>query len=363
MFTTNEIKNLKPYKVSSHKAWEFKDKSDVLKLDWNEATIPPSPLVKQRLEEAFIDEQLNWYPDTNNRKLIKLLAEYNNVGEENVQYFASSDSLHEYIVRCFISTTDRVLVLGPTYDNFRAVAESNGAKIQNYQMDSSFVPNIDQLDKDLNLIQPKVFYIVNPNNPTGGLIKESDITKLLDNHKETLFIVDEAYFEFSGTTMSHKVKNYDNLIITRTFSKAFALASFRLGYAIANEENIQLLNKLRNPKNVSLFAQIAGIAVLEDINYTKDYVKEVNETKVDFYNSLKEFNWLEPTNSNANFIFIKVKDLDIKQQLLDFLSDNKIFIRDYGHINLTKHYVRITVGKKDQMKRVIEKLKEFNNSL
>lgn len=359
MFTTNEIKNLKPYKVSSHKAWEFEDKSDVLKLDWNEATVPPSPLVKQRLEEAFTNEQLNWYPDTNNLRLIKLLADYNQVKEDNIQYFASSDSLHEYIVRCFISTTDRVLVLGPTYDNFRAVAESNGAMIQNYQMDGSFIPDIEQLNKDLNLIQPKVFYIVNPNNPTGGLIEEKDIKKLLDNHKETLFIVDEAYFEFSGTTMSHNVQAYDNLIITRTFSKAFALASFRLGYAIANKENIELLNKLRNPKNVSLFAQIAGIAVLEDIEYTKDYVKEVNETKVTFYENLKGFSWLEPINSKANFIFIKIHDLKIKQQLLEYFCDNKIFIRDYGHIALTQNYVRITVGKKSQMDRVMKALNAF----
>lgn len=360
MFTTNHIKNLKPYKVSSHEAWEFENKSDVLKLDWNEATIPPSPLVNKRLEEAFQTEQLNWYPDTNNQRLIKLLADYNKVKEENVQYFASSDSLHEYIVRCFITTTDRVLVLGPTYDNFRAVAESNGAMIQNYEMDNSFIPNIDQLDNDLNLIQPKVFYIVNPNNPTGGLISKEAITRLLLNHKKTLFVIDEAYFEFSGITMSNKVEEYDNLIITRTFSKAFALASFRLGYAIANKENIELLNKLRNPKNVSLYAQIAGIAVLTDIDYTKAYVKEVNSTKTSFFQSLLEFSWLRPINSKGNFIFIRINELNIKEQLLQFLPKKKIFIRDYGHIELTKHYVRITVGRKNQMEIVLKELNNFN---
>ena len=363
MFTNDIINKLRPYKVSSHKAWEYEDKSEVLKLDWNEATIPPSPLVKKRLEESFVSEQLNWYPDTNNTKLLKLLAEYNKVEVDNVQYFASSDSLHEYIVRCFINQTDRVLVLGPTYDNFRAVAESNGANIQNYLMNDSFQPDIEQLNLDLKLIRPKVFYIVNPNNPTGGVLKKEDIEFLIVNNKETLFIIDEAYFEFSGVTMSDKVDEFENLMITRTFSKAFALASFRLGYAISNESNIKLLNKIRNPKNVSLFAQIAGIAALEDIQYTKTFVEEVSLTRWHFISNLQKFSWLKTYPSEANFVFVKISDLKIKEDLLNFLNENKIFIRDYGHLPLTKNYVRITIGLKTQMERVLGFFNMFNENL
>ena len=160
-FTNKNIENLKSYVVSSPKAWNFKNKSEVLKLDWNESTIKPSPKVFESIIDSMKNKQWNWYPNINNTDLIDAIASYCKVKNSQIQFFASSDVLHEYIVRCFVSESDRILVVSPTYDNFRAVAEANNGKIQNYPLDSEFKLNLDKLDNDLKLIKPKIMYLVN----------------------------------------------------------------------------------------------------------------------------------------------------------------------------------------------------------
>ena len=104
MLSNKYIKKLRPYNVVSHKAWESSDKKEVLKLDWNEATILPSPKVRQEIEKFLANGQLNWYPDINNKKLTEMIAGYSRVCAENVQYFAGSDDLHEYIIGTFTET-------------------------------------------------------------------------------------------------------------------------------------------------------------------------------------------------------------------------------------------------------------------
>ena len=363
MFENKKIRNISPYTLSTPEAWSFNNDDDVLKLDWNEATIKPSPKVLIRVNKVLNEGKLNWYPNINNTELINKLSHYNSVKNNQVQYFASSDCLHEYIVRAFIDDTDRVLSISPTYDNFRAVAESNGASVQFYDLDSNFELNFDKFNKDLKLIKPKVVYIVNPNNPTGSLFSSNDLYKLILGNKNILFIIDEAYFEFSNETVSSFVSELNNLLISRTFSKAFALASFRIGYLISCSKNIEVINKIRNPKNISLFAQEVAIAALDDVIYTKNYVKSVGFAKINFMTFLKTLDWMNPIEGAGNFIFIELENTKIKLDLINYLKINKIFIRDYGHIEKTKNYVRITIGNSEQMQRVKNKIIDFSKNI
>lgn len=360
MFHNPLIDKIQPYKLSSHKAWELENKDHVLKLDWNEATIPPSPAVIRSISELLQSGKMNWYPDVNNHELIEGIARYNNIPKENIQYFASSDSLHEYIVRCYVGQSDRILVLSPTYDNFRAVAESNGGQIQFYNLSKNFKLDFKQFSKDLQLIKPKVVYIVNPNNPTGTLHAKDDLKKIIENHSDILFIVDEAYYEFSSETVSDLTTTNENLIVSRTFSKAFALASFRIGYAISHPNNIQVINKIRNPKNVSLFAQVAAIQAIGDIQYTLNYVAEVNKTQIKFIEELNNLNFLKATRGGGNFVFIEFSQKRVKEDFIKFLESNNIFIRDYGHISQTEMFARITIGTENQMSKVLGVIKEFS---
>ncbi len=360
MFANKYVKVLKPYPLVSHKAWEFENSKDVLKLDWNEATIEPSLKVKENIIKFLENGNMQWYPDVNNKLLLEELSKYVRLPKDNIQYFASSDSLHEYIVRTFIEPEDRIVVVSPTYDNFRAVVESNGALTEFYYLDEKFNLDIEHFENYLILHRPKIVYICNPNNPTGTIYEKEMIEQLLTKFRDILFIVDEAYYEFTNNTCKDLVLDYDNLLISRTFSKAFALASFRVGYAISSAHNIKLLSKIRNPKNISTFSQIAAISVLQDVGYMQKYVIEVNKAKKYFDAELLKIGY-EVFGVGGNFSFIKL-DFSLKSKFITFFEENNIFVRDYGHVKGMENYFRITIGTMEQMKRVLQVISDFENA-
>ncbi|MEY8251579.1 MAG: histidinol-phosphate transaminase, partial [Colwellia sp.] len=354
------INNIKPYKVVSHKAWEFGKSDDVLKLDWNEATIPPSPKVLQGLKDFFSNGNMNWYPNVDNKEFRAQLAKYSSVPVEQVEYFASSDALHEYIIRAFINPGDRITMVAPTYDNFRAAAESIGAVIDFFYLDELNGFNFDILnfEKHVEEEQPKIVYLCNPNNPTGTVYSVELIENLVKRFNDVLFIIDEAYYEFSGVTAASLGSLYENIIVCRTFSKAFALASFRVGYAITSEHNMAGLRKIRNPKNITSYSQVAALAALNDIEYTRRYVNEVKQAKKKFVNALDELGVDVIGSESGNFVLVGFGACQL--ELTEYLEFNNIFVRNYGHVAKMGRYTRITIGTLEQMDVVFSTIKEFH---
>ena len=357
-FINKYLRNLSPYKVASHKIWEVpsEERKEMLKLDWNEATVPPSPLVNERLKKIVNEQEIYYlYPSTHNGELLSLLSSYTSLPEENIQYFASSDSLHEYLVRMFVGVGDPILILGPTYDNFRLTCESQGAQIYYFDYSSNFELDKDAFKNRINEVTPSLVYICNPNNPSGNILDKEYLLDLIASFPDTIFLIDEAYFEFYGETMSNYVLMHPNLFVTRTFSKAFALANFRAGYLIASAENISQISKIRNPKNFTTFTQEAVIAVLSDVKYMKNYVKEVLSAR-DYFNEnlIKSTIVKQIYPSQGNFLLIEFKDFDVKMSVYNSLRDNNIFVRNLMHSKLLMNTLRITIGTKDQMSRVLK---------
>lgn len=357
------LRNLAPYKVASHKIWEVPpdERSKILKLDWNEATIPPTPLVKEKILELVSNHPcFNLYPSSYNEELHLLFSEYAGVPKENLQYFASSDVLHEYIVRVFVTVGDPVLILGPTYDNFRLTCEAQGGKVFYSEFTPEFKLSEEQFENDIKRYNPSLVYFCNPNNPTGNLISFEYIKYLLENYTETLFLIDEAYFEFTGITARDLIFRSENLLISRTMSKAFALASFRIGYLLSCADNISTISKVRNPKNFTTYAQDAAIAALSDIAYMQEYVREVNLAKlqfVDFIMSMKPY--LEIFNTNGNFLLVRVSGHTDKKCLIAHLEANNIFVRDFVHSRLLTDCLRITIGTREQMSLVEDVIRKY----
>lgn len=357
------LRNLSPYKLASHKVWNVtpEERKTFLKLDWNEATVPPSPLVKQRMKELVdSDNFYHLYPSTNNERLYQVLSNYAEVEINNVQYFGSSDALHEYIAKVYISVGDPVLILGPSYDNFRLTCEAQGARVyySEYEADFSFDP--ERLDRDIECCRPAVIYLCNPNNPTGNLHSTNYICSLLERYPDTLFIVDEAYYEFTGVTVKDFVEEYQNLLVTRTMSKAFALANFRVGYLLASETNIRTITKVRNPKNLSTFAQEAAIAALTDVDYMRGYVHEVLEAKKWITNEIaRRFPFIEPHWGGGNFFLLRLRSLEEKESLFAYLESKNIFVRNLAHSELLRECLRVTVGTKKQMECFLGELQNY----
>ena len=362
-FPNKYLRNIKPYKLASHKIWSCipEERECMLKLDWNEASIPPSPKVKERIERILNEPCIfNLYPTTYNDELQSLLSGYVGLPKENIQYFGSSDALHEYICKVFISAGDPVMILGPSYDNFRLTCQANGADVFFFYYNDDFTFDPEKFEDTINKVEPAVVYICNPNNPTGNVHKQDYIEHLLIAFPDTLFLIDEAYYEFSGVSCKDLVTRYDNILISRTMSKAFALANFRVGYLIASRENVQFVNRIRNPKNVTTFAQEAACGALSDTQYMWDFVAEVHRAKTQFSEDMKKYSdFFSTLPSAGNFIMFRFPSYDKKIELLNYLADNNIFARDTTQADSVKNCFRITIGTCEQMKRVANVIESF----
>jgi histidinol-phosphate aminotransferase len=171
-----------------------------------------------------------------------------------------------------------------------------------------------------------------------------------------MFFLDEAYYEFRGDTVISLVKKYDNIIIFRTFSKAFGLAGLRLGYIISNFENINLINKVRNGKEVSSLAQIAGVAAILNYSHYLNRVKDLIDVREWFYNEIKILDNYQVFESSSNFLLVKHSE---SKQIIKHLYKNKILVRDRSSMHLLNNCFRITIGSKQEMAKVLEILKLY----
>lgn len=358
---TSYISNIKPYKLASHKIWEQDAPGEYLKLDWNEATIEPSPRVLEEVNKFLERKRLNLYPDVHNKIFLDLLANYNSVKYEYIQYFSSSDSAHEYIAKAFVGLGDSVVLVTPTYDNFRVACESCGGTIINYELSDIFTYNVEELSELINRTNPRLIYICNPNNPTGTVFSGEDIEELVARHPEIIFLLDEAYFEFAKVTSAPLIATNKNIIVTRTFSKAFALANFRIGYILSCPDLLHEINRIRNPKNISSLSQVAAIAALEDLNYMYKYVEEVLAAKKIFRDYATNLfgERAVPISSGGNFQLIHFDDELSKNYFSGGLARRSIYVRDLSHISSLQTSVRVTIGTKSQMEYVTSVLHEM----
>ena len=185
--------------------------------------------------------------------------------------------------------------------------------------------------------------------------------KLISQFTDVIFLIDEAYFEFSGETMADQVVNFPNLFVSRTFSKAFALANFRAGYLISDAYNIQQISKIRNPKNFTSFAQEAVIGVLSDLDYMTNYVKEVNSAREWFTQDLNQLSYINKVyQSKANFVLVEFISFDEKIKVYNHLNENNIFVRNLMHSDKLVNTLRFSIGTKSQMSLVSDVLKALN---
>ena len=357
MLANNHIQSLKPYNPTAHKIWNL-TQTNVLKLDWNEASIPPSPNVFKELQDFLQYGHLNWYPHTKNIELLESICAYTN--QKSIDYialFGGSDVAHECILDVFLQEGDSLLILTPTYDNLRARAQGVGIKTIAFELENDFSLDFTKLKDFLSKNSTKMVYICNPNNPSGAIYPQDEILNLLKDFSHIMFLIDEAYYEFCNESLETYTHIFTNLIITRTFSKAFALASFRIGYILSHCENVAFINKLRNAKNINMPSQIAALAALKDINYTQKYIEECIKARAYFISQLDSMS-IKTYPSFANFVLLHTIHT---KALCAFLESKNIFIRDYSHI--IENHCRITIGTMGQMRIVAQAIKEFIRGL
>lgn len=346
---------LVPYKVSESGKLAVHDKDKYIKLDWNESTYPPAPGVRKVLGDFIGQGLLNYYPDVNAAELRDRLSILLRVPAACVQVFNGSDAALRDICLAYLDEDDTVLVREPVYTQIYMFIQARGANIQAVLGRDPFEKALDRYVAALNGRPVKMVYVPNPNNPTGTLYDRSDIEQLVSNYPGVLFIIDEAYSEFVGFSVADLAAKTPNLIVVRTFSKAFGLAGIRVGYIVCMPGTLDYIDRVRNGKEVNTLAQIAAIAALDEIDYMYRKVKEVRENRAWLVSRLRGIGF-DVFDTPANFILLKVSNV---KDLMEGLKARRILVRDRSYMPQLGGCVRISIGMKDAMEKVLLALTEL----
>lgn len=308
----------------------------------------PKPIVDEYLEKI---KSLNYnrYPDMAAVDLCKAIAKRFDVKPSNVTVGVGSDELIETTFRATLEPNDCVLSFSPSFSMYQVFAELSLAKFipvdfKNNQFD------VDLMIEKINEYNPKLVLICTPNNPNGAFLEEKEIRRIALASKG-LVLLDLAYIDFAKCDYTHLGMEYENVIAFRTFSKAMSLPSIRVGYAISNEDNINMINAVKPPYSVTSQSLImAEIATNHYDLYKENIAKIISERQ----RLISEFKKLGYTvyPSEANFIY-----LNIDKELDDLFIKNKIYIRKFK-----TGPARITVGTKEENEALLKVVREYENS-
>ena len=329
----------------------------VIKLASNENPYGPSPKVLEVLR-SFKD--LNIYPEPDPLDLREKIAEYTNSKAENVVIGAGIDGILDNIFKMMVDPGDSVLIPIPTFPYYHTLSTIYNAKQIFVKRNSNFEIITEDIFNSLDN-KTKIIFICSPNNPTGNSENISKVTEVVEECKNSLIFIDEAYAEFSKRKLLD-LTSYENVVIARTFSKAFGLANLRIGYAILSKKLRKEYLKVNPPFSVSSLAKIAAIKALEDLDYLKWVVKQNTKERAKLIKKLKELKFFKVYNSDANFVFIKAKIEG--QKIVQMLLRRGIIIRDCSKfLGCSRYDIRISVGREDENNILLHHLRGIIENL
>ncbi len=322
------------------------------KLDWNESTIPPSPEVFKALQRFLADgDTMHWYPPFPcDGELLRRITEYTSCRPDNILITNGSDDALSLACQTYLDPGDEVVAPFPTYRHFLQFAELAGARVGLIRKEDPFSVSLQDVESGI-AGRTKIVYLANPNNPTGILFEPAQISRMASRHLQVLFLVDEAYYEFSGFSCTPFLKNTPNIMVTRSFSKCFGLAALRLGYVLASTGIIRDLLRVHNPKSTNIMAQIAAAAALGDLDYYHDYVAEVGRAAAMTKRFCDEHGILCRL-THANFVLMTI---DHPERTVAKLRSAGVHVRNRS--SQLPGMIRLTVGTSKQMEDVLLRLK------
>ncbi len=321
-----------------------------IRLDTNTNVLGSNPAAERYLKEASWD--LNGYPDTYSRGLRGELAELYGLQPENLMAGNGSDEMLDVVFKTFTNWGDDSVVPVPSYSLYDYFVKSNGGRAIEVDLTEDF-----QLDVDAMVAhKAKVTIVPSPNNPTGNCFRQKDLEDLISRF-DGIVVVDEAYSEYAGPDkgMISKVDEFDNLVVTRTFSKAYALAALRVGYMAANRKLMEMMMCVKIPYSLNAISEGAAIAALRDQEFIRRSVDMVRGQRPKLDAALRGLGF-ETFPSDSNFILARAP-VDHKV-LVDGLRERGVLIRDFGAKRRTENCVRTTVGTEELNKILLEKTEE-----
>ncbi len=316
---------------------------EYIKLNTNENPFPPSEKVLVAIREA-VNSSLRRYPDAQCTRLREIFAEQNALSPENIFAGNGSDEIFTLIFRGLIGKDGTAAFPYPSYSLYDTLAQSNAVKYEKINLDSSLNPDMDRFaDKKYEMV-----IIANPNNPTGTFVDSGKIEKFLKAYSG-LLVVDEAYIDFYGGSAIELVKKYDNIIVTRSFSKSYSLAGLRIGLAVAHKDIIRGLVKIKDSYNIDTLAQAGATAALLD-KKTFDYNIGMLRSNKEYLEERLDDLGFERVPSRANFVLARHPEIS-SAQLYEKLKEEKILVRHFKG-PVISDFVRISVGTMMDIKKL-----------
>lgn len=340
-------------KVTPYVPGEQPNKPNILKLNTNENPYPPSPAVAESLRK-FDPESLRLYPDPKAEILVNALAKRYKVSPEQVFVGVGSDDVLAMSFLTFFNSQKPILFPDITYSFYEVWAEEFRIPYEKIPLDDSFhIRKEDYYRECGGVIFP------NPNAPTGETESLSDIEEILRHNQDVIVIVDEAYIDFGGESVLPLLGQFENLLVVQTFSKSRAMAGMRIGYAIGNAQLIRWLNDVKysfnsytmNPLTLSM-----GVAALEDEAYFQKIVHKIIATRERMKAKFAELGF-EFGDSQSNFLFVTHPKVSAKK-LFEYLKAQEIYVRYFDRPRID-NYLRITIGKDDEMDQLAKVLGEY----
>ncbi|MCS7142857.1 MAG: histidinol-phosphate transaminase [Aigarchaeota archaeon] len=312
----------------------------IVRLDTNASPYYPKGVINS-VCRSVSKIRLNHYPDTSYASLRHYISCYAGVGPDNVIPTNGADEGIDIVTRAFVEKGDEVLAPHPTYSYFRVSSEIQGAEFIRIDSDDKFRIDIGALISRASE-RTSLIFLCNPNNPTGQSLPMREVERICSS-VEVPVLVDEAYYEYCGTSAAPLIEKYQNLIVVRTLSKAFGLAGIRIGYLLASEETVDLLNKVRPPNSLGVLNIAIAERALRDPQFVKRFVERIAGVREWLYRELASIKSLEVFPSRTNFLLVRLLKGD-SQDLWTRLLKRGLVVRRFASDPMLRNCLRITIG-------------------
>jgi histidinol-phosphate aminotransferase len=331
-------------------------RSEVLKLDANENLFLPQMMVKEILREASEETDPRLYPSGESKRLREDLGGYLGVSPRQVVLGGGSDQLIELLLHAFLRAGDEMLAVTPTFSVYGLTARAMGVGYRTVDLGEDFSLNVEEI---LSAVSPRtrILVLCSPNNPTGNQFVRDEVLNLAEKF-QGLVVVDEAYVEYAGYSLAEEAAGFDNMLILRTFSKAFGLAGLRLGYTVSNSDLAGVLNdRYQMPYPVSSISLKAGLVMLERIGEVRGSVAAAKRERGWLIDELNSMEGITAYASDTNFVlFSLTRDYE---EVYGKLLDRGIIIRKIGPVPGVSHgCLRVTLAPRERLERFLVALKE-----
>jgi len=323
-----------------------------IKLNTNENPYPPSPRVREAILAELGDDGafLRTYPSASSAFLRQAAGELYGFDPSWIIMANGSDEVLNNLIRAFAAEGEEIAFVHPSYSYYATLAEIQGAKVRTFGLSDDY-----QINDFPQRYTGKLLFLTSPNAPLGFAFPLAYIEELA-SRCDGMLVVDEAYADFAEANALDLVRRFDNVVITRTLSKSYALAGMRLGLAIARPEVIAALDKIRDHYNLDRLAQAACLAALQDQPYFRMRCSQVQETRIFFTQELRKLQY-QVISSQGNFVFATPPDRN-GRRVYDGLFERKILVRHFSD-PLLAHGLRISIGTRQEMEQTLSALRDI----